>query len=69
MSEAPELYFPAITRLVTPENAVEIIKEHCHSDDWEVDHILADEILCKVLENLGHTELVKAWDAVEKWFA
>jgi hypothetical protein len=69
MSEVPESYFPSITRLVTPENAAEMIKEHCHSDDWEDDHVLADEILWKVLESLGHIELVKAWDAVEKWYA
>ena len=69
MSERSGCCFPSISRSVTPENAVQMIKEHCHSADWEDDHILADEILCKVLENLGHIELVQAWDEVDKWYA
>ena len=35
----------------------------------EDDHIRADEILCEVLEKLGHHRLVESYHRVGKWYA
>ena len=31
-------------------------------------HIKADEVLCKLLVNLGFEKVVAAWNEVEKWY-
>lgn len=36
--------------------------------DIEISHIEADEILCKILKELGYTEIVKAYNKVSKWY-
>ncbi len=41
----------------------------CHTGDVEMDHVNADEALCKLLYGLGLGEVAEAWDAVEKWYA
>jgi len=35
----------------------------------EGDHIDADNLLCEFLEDLGYTELVKAFEKIGKWYA
>jgi hypothetical protein len=36
----------------------------------EYEHFRADEILCEVLEKLGHTKLVAAYNRIQpKWYA
>ena len=45
------------------------IQNECHSGDEEVDHLIADDILCQILKERGFSETVKAFDAVYKWYA
>ena len=40
--------------------------EYC---DLEEDHIEADDLLCEVLSQLGHGELVRFYNLVDKWYA
>ena len=37
--------------------------------DQEEAHIEADNLLCRFLEELGYTDLVAAYNKVEKWYA
>ncbi len=39
------------------------------SDDLEVAHIEADDVLCDFLNGLGYEELVILYNAVPKWHA
>lgn len=48
---------------------LEELKKLGNSDDPETDHLRADGILCDILEKLGEEEIVKAFRAVEKWYA
>lgn len=48
---------------------LEILKNLGNSDDPETDHLRADGLLCDILEQLGEEEIVKAFRAVEKWYA
>lgn len=36
--------------------------------DEEEDHIVADSVLCDMLDALGCHELVEAWEAIDKWY-
>lgn len=40
-----------------------------YNDDTEQAHCTADDILCNLLEDLGYTELVDAFNDLEKWYA
>lgn len=39
------------------------------SGDIEINHYVADKILCAVLEKLGYSNIVDEWDKIEKWYA
>lgn len=52
---------------LSPERALDLL--HAVRDtemDVEDGHIMADRILCGLLEYLGHREIVEAWRAIEK---
>ena len=36
--------------------------------DLEEDHAEADRVLCALLESLGYSKVVHAWQVVEKWY-
>ena len=38
-------------------------------EDFEYGHIEADEILCKILLELGYDEIVEAYRKVGKWYS
>ena len=38
-------------------------------ENFETDHIEADEILCKILLELGYDEIVEAYNQVGKWYS
>jgi hypothetical protein len=47
-----------------------MIKQRCPTGgDEEIAHGVADTILCDILKELGFVETVKAFEAVEKWYA
>jgi len=37
--------------------------------NWETSHMLADRVLCELLDALGYADVVAAWRKVEKWYA
>ena len=54
---------------VTFETAVDLlsrIDEYC---DQEYAHIYADKVLCILLNNLGHKDIVDAYNKIGKWYA
>jgi len=48
---------------------IERLKELQKYEDIEEAHIEADKILCKILEELGLTEVVDEYKKVPKWYA
>jgi hypothetical protein len=44
------------------------IKAECNTNIEPDDHAAADNLLCELLEALGYTETVTAWDEVGKWY-
>lgn len=38
-------------------------------DDPETDHVIADNLLCDILEQIGEDEIVKVFRSLEKWYA
>ena len=47
----------------------ERIRADCGDGDPEATHSRADALLCSLLTDLGMVETVRAWRAVEKWYA
>ena len=51
------------------DEAVKALKVCQASDDIEVAHSNADDILCKLLNELGFEDVVAEYEEVDKWFA
>jgi hypothetical protein len=51
------------------DEAVKKLQEIAKDDDTECAHSDADQVLCDLLESLGYSDVVKAWDEVHKWYA
>lgn len=45
------------------------LEECCLTDDLEVNHIRADELLCAFLNRLGYSRVVRAYEGVVRWHA
>ena len=45
------------------------INESCFTDDTEVNHRAADELLCRALRSVGLTKIVDAFNRVKKWYS
>ena len=45
------------------------INSEAMSGDHECDHGIADDLLCELLLSIGCSESVKAFEAVDKWYA
>ena len=39
------------------------------SDDYEISHSNGDTLLCELLDELGFSEVVEAYNDLNKWFA
>jgi len=48
---------------------LEELKKLADNRDTEVAHLNADGILCDILKKLGEEDIVKAYNAVKKWYA
>ena len=48
---------------------VKRLNELCKCFNTENAHILADEILCDMLDAMDYEDIVKAYKAVPKWYA
>jgi len=40
-----------------------------NSDDNEISHGTADDILCKILTKMGYKKIVTIFNKLEKWYA
>jgi hypothetical protein len=45
------------------------IKLMCNSDDKELNHINADDALRELLQQIGMTKTVDAFDEIDKWYS
>lgn len=56
---------------MTKEEAIKALRElnGTLAGDVEVDHMEADKILCELLIELGHADVVKAYKRIWKWYA
>lgn len=51
------------------EEAVAKLKELRQSDDPEIAHQKADDILCTLLGKIGFKDVVAEFEAITKWYA
>jgi hypothetical protein len=51
------------------EEAIEALKFWQAAEDKEAAHSEADEILCWLLRELGHGDVVDEWSKVPRWYA
>lgn len=51
------------------ETAIARLREMRNLGDTEAAHSDADDILCVLLESLGYSDVVAAWQEVPKWYA
>lgn len=54
---------------MTPQEAIEQLKEEQSNGDTEGAHGNADRILCELLRSLGHADVVTEFDKIDKWYA
>ena len=56
-------------KAVTVETAVELLTRIDEVCDQEMAHVYADEVLCTLLRNMGHNDIVDAYDNIGKWYS
>lgn len=54
---------------MTKEEALAKLAECQESDDVEMAHSDADDVLCALLDELGYGDVVAEYNKVSKWFA
>ena len=54
---------------MTPEEFKQKMEEAFDSNDVEMNHVEADELMCNLLESLGFEEGVKVFNSNAKWYA
>lgn len=57
------------TKKINVGEIKEKLKELQESDDVELSHYEADQIICNLLNDLGYTDVVKEYDKISKWYA
>ena len=53
---------------INVEDYLKRLKE-CDRYDTECAHGRADEILCELLRELGYSDIVDAYEDIDKWYA
>jgi len=66
MSIKPQSSLPGKARRA---EAIQKLKEIQTSNDTEVAHGAADDVLCTLLADLGYADVVAEWYKVYKWYA
>lgn len=71
MAEHLHGYLTGEINVMTPEEALALINHTCpiDADDEEVNHMKADDILCRLLTNLGYGDVVKYYMSLKKYYA
>lgn len=54
---------------MTKEDAIRELTALIGCGDTEAAHVQADEIICKYLDYLGHSDVVEVYDKIYKWYA
>ena len=54
---------------MTKEEAIAELNLIRQSDDTEVAHVDADDVLCQLLMSLGYEDVVTAYHDIGKWYA
>ena len=54
---------------MTEQEAIDLIKERCRSDDYEMNGCNLDDIILNFLSDMGLMELCEAIDSVKCWRA
>ena len=57
---------------MTPEEfkkAMTEIKKGIHQKDLEMSHVESDELLCKILREVGYGDGIDIYEKLEKWYA
>ncbi len=55
--------------VISPTEFLEEMRSLSYEYDTEHEHLLADELMCKILESLGYAEGVKVFREMTKWYA
>lgn len=55
--------------MMTREEAIKELKELFKNCDTEGDHVDADNVLCRLLIQLGYDDVVEAYNKIHKWYA
>jgi hypothetical protein len=42
--------------------------EECNDETTDIAHRYADDLLCKLLEYLGHKDIVQIYENIDKWY-
>ena len=50
------------------KDAIEKLRK-LQTADTELAHSEADKVLCELLKAMGFSDVVEAWDALDKWYA
>ena len=48
---------------------VALMKAQVENWDNEIAHVEADDLLCRLLQELGYSEVVEVYEKVGKWYA
>lgn len=51
------------------ERCIEALKTLQESDDTEMAHSIADDVLCELLTELGYKDVVEEYNKIGKWYA
>jgi hypothetical protein len=54
---------------MTRELAIKFLEEQKDNGDTEIAHGVADDVICELLEALGYSDVVEAYNKVDKWYA
>ena len=53
----------------TKEEVIIELKKLQDYGDTEIDHLIADELICEFLISLGHKDIVDEYEKINKWYA
>ena len=58
---------------MTKKEAIDVLNNLNEAGDTEDSHMVADDVLCAALRNLGHADLADAWERARDrcgfWYA